>query len=94
MFTVVTLVNTHTFLGFSIAISIAAINKEKKKERFSCFDFLLLKPMLKKRGCVRTPGSAPSGLGCRHHKHMSTGDKYTMNFSGSSGRPVALLAKK
>lgn len=91
MFTVVTLVNAHTFLGFTIA----AINKEKKKkEMFSCFDFLLLKPMLKKRGCVRTPGSAPSGPGCRHHKHMSTGDKYTMNFSGSSGRPTALLAKK
>lgn len=58
----------------------------------SCFDFLLLKPMLKKTGCVRTPGFAPSG--CRHHKHMNTGDKYTTDFSGSSGKPTALLTKK
>lgn len=50
--------------------------------------------MLKKRGCVRSPGFAPSGLGFRHHKHMNTGDKYTMDFSRSSGKPTALLAKK
>lgn len=87
----VTLINTHTFLGFSSAV----INKGGEKGvggMLSCFDFLLLKPMLKKRGCARTPGFAPSG--CRHHKHMNTGDKYTMDFSGSQGNQQLYSQKK
>lgn len=46
---------------------------QKTRGGLSCLDFLLLKPMLKKRGGVRTPGFAPSSLGCRHHQHMNHG---------------------
>ena len=34
----------------------------------SCFDFLLLKSMLKRRGCVGTPAFVPWGPGCRHYQ--------------------------